>query len=84
MHTLTIRNIDSTIKDKLRTVAAQHGRSMEAEVREILHAALMSAKPERGLGSRIRARFALDGGVDLPVVKRTDKASAASFDGSGS
>lgn len=34
--TLTIRNLDDTVKQKLRVRAAQHGRSMEAEVRDIL------------------------------------------------
>jgi len=34
--TLTIRNLDETVKQKLRVLAATHGRSMEAEVREIL------------------------------------------------
>ena len=36
MSTLTIRNIDDATKDKLRQVAALHGRSMEEEVRTIL------------------------------------------------
>jgi len=34
--TLTIRNLDESVKQKLRVQAARHGRSMEAEVREIL------------------------------------------------
>ena len=38
--TLTIRNIDETVKEKLRIQAARNGRSMEAETREILAAAL--------------------------------------------
>ncbi len=36
MASLTIRNLDETIKRKLRIVAAEHGRSMEAEARAIL------------------------------------------------
>lgn len=36
MSTLTIRNIEQVIKDKLRMAAAAHGRSMEEEVRTIL------------------------------------------------
>lgn len=80
MSTLTIRNLDSTIKDQLRTVAASHGRSMEAEVRDILRQALMPAKPDRGVGSRIRTRFAAEGGVDLDLPTRTDVARPARFD----
>lgn len=34
--TLTIRNLDIEVKQKLRIRAASHQRSMEAEVREIL------------------------------------------------
>lgn len=80
MTTLTIRNLDSVVKDKLRTVAARHGHSMEAEVRDILRDALMPAKPDRGLGSRIRARFAAEGGVELDLPARTDAARPARFD----
>jgi len=36
MPTITIRNLDESVKQRLRILAAQHGRSMEAEVREIL------------------------------------------------
>lgn len=34
--TLTIRNLAEPVKQKLRMRAASHGRSMEAEAREIL------------------------------------------------
>ena len=34
--TLTIRNLEAPVKQKLRLQAASHGRSMEAEAREIL------------------------------------------------
>jgi len=34
--TMTIRNLQDSLKQKLRVRAALHGRSMEAEVREIL------------------------------------------------
>lgn len=38
--TLTIRNLDEGVKQKLRLRAASHQRSMEAEAREILAVAL--------------------------------------------
>lgn len=52
----------------MRVRAARNGRSMEAELREILRAALTDApaEGEYGLGSAIRRRFAPYGGVDLP------------------
>ena len=36
MASLTIRNLDDAIKQRLRVQAAHHGRSMEEEAREIL------------------------------------------------
>lgn len=67
--TLTIRNLDDTLKARLRLQAAQHGHSMEQEAREILGRALQPAT-EGGLAQRIRARFAgLDAGI-LPIPAR--------------
>lgn len=64
MATITVRNLDDTTKDAIAALAAEHGRSMEAEARHIL-AAAVSSQLETGtglLGSRIRARFVgLDG-----------------------
>lgn len=40
MAAITVRNLDDDIRDELRVRAAQHGRSMEAEVRSILSAAV--------------------------------------------
>ena len=66
MATLTIRNLDPAIKERLRIRAAEHGHSMEAEARRILQTTLQ--EPERpaarNLYERIRARFAPFGGVD--------------------
>ena len=42
--TLTIRNLDATVKQKLRLQAASHQTPMEAEAREIL-AASLAAEP---------------------------------------
>ena len=72
MAMLTIRDIEPAIKERLRVRAAQHGRSMEAEVRGILQAILAppEAAPERNLAERIRARFAPLGGVELELPPR--------------
>jgi plasmid stability protein len=40
MATLTVRNLDQDLVRRLRIRAAEHGRSAEAEHREILRAAL--------------------------------------------
>ena len=71
MATLTIRNLDAALKERLRVRAAQHGRSMEAEVREILQQTLkVPERPEVDLYQRIRSRFAPLGGVDLDLPPR--------------
>ena len=36
MASITIRNLDESVKARLRIRAAQHGRSMEEEARHIL------------------------------------------------
>ncbi len=71
MASLTIRRLDESTKRKLRIRAAQHGRSMEQEAREILKVEL--AKPEEQPGDlveSIRRRFAKYGGVDLKIPPR--------------
>jgi plasmid stability protein len=71
MATLTIRNLDAALKERLRVRAAQHGHSMEAEVREILQQTLKEPeRPEVDLYQRIRSRFAPLGGVDLDLPPR--------------
>jgi antitoxin FitA len=46
MATLTVRNLDENIVRRLRIQAAEHGRSAEAEHREILRAALLSGEQQ--------------------------------------
>jgi plasmid stability protein len=72
MSSITIRNLDVALKERLRVRAAEHGHSMEAEVRRILQTALSGAAraPSRNLYERIQARFATLGGVDLELPPR--------------
>ena len=49
-------------------------------MRTILRAALTQPAAPRGLGSRIHARFAALGGIDLALPERSDLPRAASFD----
>ena len=73
MSSITIRNLDQAIKERLRIRAAEHGHSMEAEARRILQTALYGSGRPRGgpdLYERIRARFAPLGGVDLELPPR--------------
>ncbi|EKS6729950.1 plasmid stabilization protein [Enterobacter hormaechei] len=71
MTTMTIRNIDEGLKARLRVQAAQHGRSMEDEARDILRAAL-STEAARGssLVEAIRARVEPLGGIELDLPAR--------------
>jgi plasmid stability protein len=66
MPTLTIRNVDPELREQLRVRAARHGRSMEAELRQILKEALGAEKrrPEPNLAEAIRRRFLPLGGAD--------------------
>ena len=72
MATLTIRNLDDSLKLGLRMRAARHSRSMEEEARQILRQALQgdTAAPQQDLASRIRARVAAVGGVELRIAPR--------------
>ena len=81
MATLTIRDFDDELKAALRVRAAEHGRSMESEVREILRAVLERPSGGPGMGTRIRQRFSEIGASDLELPSRTGHPRAAEFDG---
>ncbi len=71
MPSLTIRNIDESLKERLRICAAENGRSMEEEARQILKHFLLTKKRDMGIGTRISQRFSAVGGVDLPEMPRS-------------
>lgn len=79
MASLTIRNLDDSLKASLRIRAAEHGRSMEEEARQILGKSLARERTSVGLGSRISSRFAAVGGVELPAIKRALPRAAPGF-----
>ena len=71
MGSITIRNLDDSVKRKLRVRAAQHGRSMEEEARHILRAAVTERTPApTNLYDAIRRHVAQFGGVDLEIPPR--------------
>lgn len=70
MSTLTIRQLDERTHARLRGRAAAHGRSVEAEVRAILDAAV--DLPEENLLLALHATMAELGGVELPLRPRGD------------
>ncbi|PHS24476.1 MAG: plasmid stabilization protein [Methylophaga sp.] len=81
MASITIRNLDESVKAKLRIVAANHGHSMEEEARTILRNTLNAETiSDKGLGQKIHQRFML-ANVEMPELsKRSDLPRAAELD----
>jgi antitoxin FitA len=81
MTTLTIRNLDPTVRERLRLRAAQNDRSMEAEAYAILAEAVKTPMllPDN-LADRIRARVAPFGGVELEIPPRTPMREPPTFE----
>ncbi|MFI4973503.1 MAG: plasmid stabilization protein [Caulobacterales bacterium] len=81
MASITIRNLEETLKSKLRLRAARHGRSMEEEARHILRDALSrrAAAPEN-LYDAIRRRIEPLGGVELELPPREPVRDPPRFD----
>jgi len=69
---LSIRDLDDQVRERLRVRAAQHGRSMEAEIRAILTDAVGAAPDSTGLAQALLARFGDLGGVDLDLPPRSE------------
>jgi len=70
MASITIRNLDDDIKQRLRVRAAEHGRSMEEEARHILRQVMGEAASPRNLAAAIRARVAPASRTDLDLPAR--------------
>lgn len=70
MAALTIRNIDDEVKNRLRLRAAQHGCSMEQEVREILSRAVLPKRNQPAFAQRIQKHFAALELDVLPIPER--------------
>ena len=80
MASITIRNLDETVKRKLRLRAAQRNRSMEDEAREILRSVLSEeAMPTGNLANRIRRRVEPLGGIELELSPRSPTREPPSF-----
>ncbi len=81
MPTLTIRDIDLEVINQLRIHAAKNGRSMEAEVRDILSTFVRQHKfTPKQVASRIQERFTGIGSADeLDVLAREQAAEPIAF-----
>lgn len=79
MASIVVRGLDESVKRQLAARAKEHGRSMEAEVRDILTKATATRRPNIGVALMQAAREV--GGVDdLPVPERVDMARAVDFE----
>ena len=81
MASITVRNLDEGLKRRLRIRAAENGRSMEQEARDILRAALGQESPAgKNLATAIHARFEPLGGVELDLPPREPMPEPPQFD----
>lgn len=78
MGTLTIRNIDEGVKERLRVRAAMHGHSMEEEVRVILKRAV-GGVDGAGLWALSRQLFDGDDGIAIALPPRAGDRSIPDF-----
>lgn len=79
MAAVSIRNLDDDVKRRLCIRAAQHGRSMEAEIRAILTEVVNEPEEPKNLLMAIHDRFSAIGGVELELPERTAPRPAPDF-----
>lgn len=81
MSSITVRNLDESVKNSLRMRAARHGWSMEQEVRQILQ---QTVAPEQAgqisFAERVNRRFAGLNVASLPIPPRQITRTAPEFD----
>ena len=81
MASITVRNLDDGLKRRLRIRAAENGRSMEQEVRDILRVTLEEEEAQvRNLGTAIHELFKPFGGVELELPLREPMREPPRFD----
>jgi plasmid stability protein len=74
---VSIRNLDDQVKERLRVRAAEHGRSMEAEMRAILTDAVREPGEDTGLFQVLMDRVSQLGGIELDIPSRAVRPRAA-------
>ncbi len=82
MASLTIRDLEDSVKERLRVRAAQNGHSMEEEARGILRRAVGSLTGA-GLWDLSRQLFQGDDGVLLEIPRRDGDRAAPEFEDNG-
>lgn len=79
MASITIRNIEDQVKDRLRIRAAQHGHSMEEEARTILRQAVYGINGSELL-KLSENLFGIDNGTELEQPSRSSEREVQRFD----
>lgn len=77
MSSIIVRGLDEAVKKQLASQAKEHGRSMEAEVRDILTRAVQ--RPHIGM-ALLAAAQELGGVSEFEIPDRNDVARAAGFE----
>ena len=71
MSSLTVRNLDESVKNSLRVRAARHGWSMEQEVRQILQEIVAPEQAAQvSFAERVNSRFSGLQVESLPIPAR--------------
>lgn len=71
MSSLTVRNLDESVKNSLRVRAARHGLSMEEEVRQILQKIVAPEQAGQvSFAERVNSRFTKLKVDSLPIPAR--------------
>lgn len=79
MANVSIRNLNDRVREKLRTRAANNGRSMEAEMRTILEEAVADPQQSQNLLDAIFDQFQEIGGVELDIPSRATSPRSPDF-----
>jgi plasmid stability protein len=79
MAAVVIRNLSEATHRALKQRAKRHGRSTEAEIRDILEQAVKPA-PKQNIGTALYEFGQRFGGIELEIPPRTEMARAAKFE----
>jgi plasmid stability protein len=80
MSNITIDQLEPDLSHRLEQRAAQHGRTIEAEIKSILSSVLIpEASPQLDLATAIDRRFADLGEFELPETPRDAMRAAPDF-----
>lgn len=81
MSSITVRNLDESVKNSLRLRAARHGWSMEQEVRQILQQTVAPEQAEQiSFADRVNRRFANLNLESLPIPTRQISRTPPTFE----